>query len=598
MTVLVFLESAEQYQVFEKDLSLQGRRVVCALTPYAIHFCENNGIEHIRAPDCFTQAEYEEGKKASESRLEELRAYLNRFGEKVGREKVSFPLELGNYFSGLSLPTLGCLHHRAFVLMKVIAKVKPDRIVAFRGHAEGVPYLNLLFSPNDDICVKILENSVHADRCLFLDSPRAVAGAREFYGLKSALRRMPLIHDLYELKKHGAKPRDLLKHFIFQWVSRGRSTALVIGPLYNFGGVVLHHRFSRLRFKFFWGEEVSAEGRLSKDLLPYVERWTDSCHGTDIGAVFGERLNMILNTAKLCCDKFSEVAELLDGADVVLSSCFLFPLQQMAGHIAKSKGKKVIVWTHGSKGITDAKLSDESNDFFYSDYILTFGDSVTNYYKSVFPQYKNTAILSVGSVQMGKISRNTAKSDASNVILYATGKYTLASGFTDLAGADELLYDAQKALMQYLIHQRHAKVLWKLNPTPYMGQLPFAAEKTDNIKLVHFEKSFTELLRDARIVILDSPSTAAIEAAASDKPIFALISRLKYRPQALALLKKRAVVRGSVDELLSSIEKYFLHGQYPADLNDRSFAKAYGTHEDLVPCEDRAIDIIFSALGK
>lgn len=594
MKTLLFLESGSQFAEFARRHSGSGGAEVCALTPFAIQFCETNGIPHFRAPSCYSQEEYEEGKRRSERSLEALRAHLNRFGSAVGRRLIGFPLALGDYFTGLSLPTLGCLHHRAFILSKVIEAKRPDRIVAFKASSRPAPYLNLLFGPNEGVYASLLENSRYSGQCSFLTAPEPPQPSRPWAAIRSFLRGLGPIHAVHELRKHGAGAGAVARHFL-PGLSSGRRRALFVGPLYDFGPVVTSPRFSGFQLRFFWGEEVSKDDRLDAGLSPFAEPWADSHGGIDVAAVFRPRLNRMLNTALVCVRSYEGVKGLVDSSDVLLSSCFLFPLQQMAGHLARTRGKKVVVWTHGAKGTTDSVLSDESNDLLYTDLLMTYGDGATEYYRRAFPGYASTTIQSVGSSRMRKAVGPAAEPGPQGPILYATGKYSLNMGdFNYVTETDELLFDAQKAFLGYLKRQQHAPALWKLNPTVLMGDIPFDAKP---IRVVQFERSFLELVREARIVLLDSPSTAAIEAAASSKPLFVLLSRLRYAPEALALLRRRAVVRESPEELIAAIEDYFLHGAYPADPADRAFARAYGTHDGASSCEERAVALISGALG-
>jgi hypothetical protein len=46
------------------------------------------------------------------------------------------------------------------------------------------------------------------------------------------------------------------------------------------------------------------------------------------------------------------------------------------------------------------------------------------------------------------------------------------------------------------------------------------------------------------------------------------------------LLRKRAIISYTPEELLESVDLYFKKGIYNADVNNREFVVAYGSHND------------------
>lgn len=569
---LVFLESVEQYETFLRHRSENEHYIFCSLTPHSRKFCEDKALPFVTVRECSTQDAYTEGRLVSETGIQALRKHLNDYGTLLGEKKINFALELGNYVLGLLLPSLGSVHHRAYILKSVIEYTKPDKIIAFTHNAKSSPVLGILYPPDEVIFAKLLKASPYASFCTFLEIAHAPSSRPGWMdAVKSGMRSIPWVHDTYELHKYNLSHSRVIIPYFLRQIFASESDFLFVGPLYHFANLLKDKDFAKHSFQIYWGEQMAQEGTFSK--FPHLE-WKDSSFNFDICSVFADRLALIYKSGELCCSEFSDVWEKVDRSRQVLSSCFLFPLQQMAGHIAKKQNKPVMVWTHGSKGIISSDISDEANDLIYSDSVLTFGDGVNEHYRRNFPQYKGKSYISVGS--SASFYANT--STQADYILYVTGKYSLnMTDFSEVNGVDDILYDAQNTILEYLKKQTFFPVIWKKNPTRLMGEVPF---DSGNLKVVQFEQSFLSLLPNAALVIFDSPSSATVEACASYKALFTVMERLKYTDHAQSLLEKRVVVTKTTEEMLEKVDEYLRSGKYQADLNCREFARAYSTHLD------------------
>jgi hypothetical protein len=65
-------------------------------------------------------------------------------------------------------------------------------------------------------------------------------------------------------------------------------------------------------------------------------------------------------------------------------------------------------------------------------------------------------------------------------------------------------------------------------------------------------------------------------------------------PHAKTILKKRAVVRDTVSELIQEIDLFLKSGIYKASYYNREYVKAYFTHLDDGGSVDRATDLLYS----
>lgn len=579
---LVFVETVKQIEFLKTTLPNQKSNVYGVLSPFVRKYCEDHRLDHVTVKECFEKEAYQKAHLESENRINFLREILNNYSRKIGKDKLDFPLELGNYFTGLLLPSLGSLHYRSYLLKSMIEKVGAEHLIAFEKTSPVHRPLGMLYSPSDGTFAKLLRSSPYSSISSFYEDPEQSRALK--YQFKDKLRELSPVHDFYELHKNKFPIKNIGEYFLSKALNL-KSKILFVGSLYQFSQLLPNLYGGD--FRIYWGDKIPVE--TSKEDFDFS--WTDRFCDFNVSEIYRDRLQVILQSLELCCRDFHSLFSLVQSSDLVLSSCFLFPLQQMVGHIAKTLEKPVLVWTHGSKGITKSLLSDESNDLIYSDCVMTYGSGVNDYYKKYFPAYNKTRYEAIGS----NSDKQFENEKAQDYILYVTGKYLLnMANFTEIGGADDILYSSQKDILEYLKKQRHLPVVWKQNPTAYMGDVPFDSK---GIEVVRYEKTFLTLLEKAALVIFDSPSTAAVEAAMGTKPLFLLMKRIEYLSPAMDLVKKRAVVSTSVQELMFKVDSYLKEGTYEADLQDRSFARAYSVHLDDGKSSERALHTVEKCLN-
>ncbi len=86
---------------------------------------------------------------------------------------------------------------------------------------------------------------------------------------------------------------------------------------------------------------------------------------------------------------------------------------------------------------------------------------------------------------------------------------------------------------------------------------------------------FVDVLKKAKIVILDGAATTLIESCSTSLPIFVLGGRTLYYDDYLINVKKRVVWCDTVSELVQKVDLYLTQQHYEADLEDMTFINNY-----------------------
>lgn len=589
--LLVLLEDRGQFLEYEKAMPdyASFRHAILALTPQAIEICASRGLKFITPEECFSEEEYYRQKKASEKEIQGMVYALDYHYARLSEGEIGFPLEMGKYFYLRLYLLAGALHLRAFVLERAIARFNPGLVLAFMpryaekesGKAERHrPYAELLL------------NSPYADRCRVIEydpaQPPVSIQARLKGAAVEAIGRFPALSSYYALKRNGLsagrKPRG--------------GNILILGPVYNWRSV-LSHPILKDRAGLFWipRDQAGTVGRKSGKNGEAKQLHDCRFLGFDLNRPLSGFFSAAQATSEELLENHYDVAKTVQKADVVLVSVFASPRLNHAAHVARSMGKPVIVCQHGEQNLWDNSLFPEATELLYADHYLSFGDGVTGKYLEAVESGKLKSASSIGSASLDAIQGGQARD---GYILYATGKYHRNSTpFISSFGQDTRLYNAQKKILGFLASLVRAggpRVIFKRNNTSNHNELPFEVDKA--IDEAQPDDKFTSLLSGASLVILDAPATTCLEACSTKKPLFVLLDRVKWNEGPERLLKRRAVAAYTPDELILRIEEYLKTGEYGADLDDREFIRAYGTHLDDGKSAERAAGFIMNLLDE
>lgn len=285
-----------------------------------------------------------------------------------------------------------------------------------------------------------------------------------------------------------------------------------------------------------------------------------------------------------------------------------------ASFAAKSAGVPVFTHQHGCEGYYKHFLVPYM-DLMNADYFLTYGLGVNKTYAD-FAQKLGTTLVATGSVKADSLrNKKTAnlprnlhikieelRSKYKKIILYATTLYmhnfTLFRFTQGGPYSDRLLYRNQKPLIEGLLSLKGAGVIFKLIPVPCENlpdppMLVKSSQLPGSCAVIKNEVGFIDLLPFADMVVLDEPSTTLVEAAVLQKPIFLLTIDPKiFVNGSYELIRRRAVCSERPRELVEFIDKYLISGDYPADVNDRSFVKEYSAYLDDGKSLDRVMDSV------
>ncbi|MBI1911077.1 MAG: hypothetical protein HYS21_03670 [Deltaproteobacteria bacterium] len=596
--LLILLENGIEYAEFRKVAGqYEGfQKTVCALTPFAVHYCENNGIPFILPEECFNGEDisYQED---SEALIKELVERLNEYCVSRSMEKIKFPLEIGNYFFLQLYVVIGSLHFKSFLLKKVIEQVRPEAIISFVTRKPMGMFLGFRSDPRVNAFHELLLNSPYKERCRFLIyefnkkepiGKRLIGTARD--KARSLFLKFPLLQKYYFLRRNGINPLDM-------W-GKGKPKVLVVGSLYNWKYVFRHPWFKdKAVMTWTGGERIPSGKRPSGDIFKEWLGWDNRFLGFNLSALLGTQMAMIEATFERLMRTTSHDIEKMKGIGLVVSSAFSYPMQNHIANIAKFLGKPVVIYQHGEMNLYRDALFTKASELLYADYYLSFGEGVGSKYAEFEGNHRFfKKAVPVGSASLDRL-KNSNGTDG--YILYATGKYLLNSHpFIFTTGIDNRLYNSQKKILSFLegvAKDGKHKVIWKLNNTHLHSEVPF---KAAGVNVVHFEKSFVELLNEACLVILDAPATTSLEVCCTVKPLFVLLNRSKWLKEPEELLRRRAVVAYTPEELVEKVGNFLENGSYSADLHDREFIKKYGTCKDDGNSAQRALEFISSVLER
>jgi hypothetical protein len=302
--------------------------------------------------------------------------------------------------------------------------------------------------------------------------------------------------------------------------------------------------------------------------------------------------------------------------------------------VSRSYGLPVIKWQHGFVMYYKDRISqlNQFGDLMTTDAVLAFGkepERAYSFYHSKFP----AVVTAVGSASIDKIresnhncspapiDRSTtsiSKFQARNKlvwtigagsdeksrgslktrILYATTSYYQNIWYCGFSPPfnDRLFYRDQslivKSLQEIAASRLHGcEVTLKLSPGKTCQDPPWTSE-VFNLKVVKDSPTFVKLLQCHDVIIIGCPTTTLLQAIATKKPLFALVSHIGYTEQMRTMLARRAVCANQAGELMRLLRSYLQSGIYPADLNDDAFCKAYGNHLNDGKSIDRAVRLV------
>lgn len=594
--LVVLLETSEQLDLYQKhaDRWRQYEPRLIAMTVYAAHACRERGLDFTSITEegrYFTDEEYCMAQYESESVTISLLEGLDKIARPDEEGKSGEPYQLGHYFGYFIYLILGAYHTRAFILSKVLAGEQPDRILSFYLQGGSKDATNFRNSPIGHYS-DLLKNSRHAEKMDVLEygDSAPMSTPPQFKAIKKHVNEIfPGLFQWYFFWR-----RDIPFNLWHRFFPGSLRRALVLGAPYNWLTLMKEDiEHTGIIFDI-WDTKAIPTGTGDGRKFANSINWQSDFHGFDMMPLMDQAFSSIERFRGEVEEYSKRIKIKLEKYDHVCASVIASPMQNIIAHFARLMGKPVYVWQHGSKGLHDGwPLMDELSELQFCTNYLAYGDAVAAYYRFYSDRYPHVKTVPVGSTNMEVHVSPPVKNGKRQTVLYATGKYILHNVPFAPPWADERLFHAQKTILAYLdeyvrLHP-DVKVLFKRNNTPGYSAVPLV---TKYVRMVGDEETFSSLMCDASLIILDSPGTTLVEVCASAKPVMALTNRVPFTPQALSSMRRRVVTAATPEELVEKIKRNLETGEYGADVNNREFVRGYGAHLDDGKAMERALDIL------
>ena len=550
--------------------------IIIPIGPTARHYALENNWEIRVLGSLWSKEEYFTAKEDSEKRIKTLVKELNDYSKSVSK---NFPLTVGDYFHFQLHIVIGQIHYNKFIIDSIQKSINPDSWVLyqhqgqkvfmdFRPHPDSIIYDMFLLSPYYEKGVLLKLNREWKENI-------KIQGKQNWkQAIKSILPKVlvaKLIVLRYQVKTNN-------------WFSIGKKRLLLLGSAYDWESVFMDSEFKKDYYlDFDLSGELIKSNVLPKGLLSILNN----------SIIFGglpvfdltEQAKIIQGTLESIDKQVLKLVKKIKKYKAVLSAVFVFPKQNLIGHLANTLDKPIITWQHGEMNLYH-DIFTESVETRYTTHYLCYSDGVAPKYEACIGHSPMQKVFTVGST--GK----NINWESGQYILYATGKWMkTAIPLIEVQDPDSRLYNAQKDILEYLdsIGNYH-RVIFKGNNTPGLSETPFCHK---NIKIDE-TTPFTTLLENAKLVILDTPATTCIETCSTTVPLFVLTGRTNWYEKPTELLQKRAVLADTTEKLICNLKNYLNDNIYPADINNREFLNEYGSQYT----RERAVTNTIKALNE
>jgi len=266
--------------------------------------------------------------------------------------------------------------------------------------------------------------------------------------------------------------------------------------------------------------------------------------------------------------------------------------------IAQHQNIPKITWQLGAIGYSETPLH-VYEELIGSNIYFVYGKGVQEMYRN-YTVDTQCKIIPMGSLILKELYTQKKLPGKKSRILFGTTCYygnNLFFGYEHKID-DISLWHTQREIITFLATTNHL-VFLKLHPGEMEDQHIkdfINLNKFNNITVYKREHSFCDLLGEADIIILDSPSTMLLEAIAMHKTIFVLLNFIKISEPAKELLKKRVYCIEDVNELKVLLKKFLNNeptGQTP-DIYNLEFLEYYGFTRGEKPISERVIEVLES----
>jgi len=549
--------------------------IIFPIGPLARYYALENKWEICTLESLFSKEEYFKAKNSSEKRIITVIKELNAYSRSIAN---NFPLTIGDYFHFQLHIVIGQIHYNRFIIDSLQNNLKPDSWLMYQPEN---PKTFMDFRPDPNIIFsKVFENTPYFNSSYIIkytpiESPKRNKDLKRNF---EDILPEDIFNRFFSIKQK-LKTKNLLKN--------RKKSLLMVGGMCD------------------WEPLLSDSVFRSNYYVDYISR--NLFHQKEKSS---RHLDKILNRSVIFDKKpmfeLQEQAEIVQASinyfdsrapifkkkinkfDALLASGFSWPKQNYLGHIGNLLGKPVILWQHGEMNLYE-DIFTESVETRYTTHYFCYGSRVAPKYESFIGKSPLKQVFTVGS------TKKNIEWESGEYILYATGKWKKTCiAFEIAVDADTRLYNAQNDILSYLdeVGKKH-KIIFKPNNSSGLNEIPFDIY---NIK-IEYRIPFAVLLKNAKMVILDTPGTTCIETCSTTVPLFILTGRVPWYDQPLNLLKKRAVLSDTTESLIKKVNKYLDNGYYSADPKNTEFFKGYGSIHNIKQVKYNAIGALDKIIG-
>lgn len=487
---------------------------------------------------------------------------------------------------------------RIFMLKGLIDALAPEKIYVCRTKTETTLNPSTPFSQTEQLWGAVLELEGWGPEVIFIDKPEPEPVKEPFSAMKSLkgfIRRheplLSLVYAAIDFMKRGVvlsvKNILLRKKILFLEAQYDWEYAATLFIKKKFGIV------SKLECKPVEPHSVAVPLPEFRD--DYIRLF--SICGVDFYPMVKGRIEQMLQQGiGLVIRTYGETEQYLKRHNIkaIAASVLHRGAPWIFIQAAKGLGIPVFLWPHGYDSTDRRKLSGE--ELLYTDYLFLHGEGHRELYTPLFNEY-DFSIVPVGTERLFKLGGR--KPPESRYVLYATTHYYQNNLYFPHRPPSHLpntIFAIQSVFTDYLNSLKNEDVILKLFPSdPY--RVPPLTITNPRIKTIRNEKKFTDLLFDAKAVIVDIVCTLALfEALTTEKPLFVLNKINPLDDGAEALLMKRAIVSRDPYELMKELDGFLKTGSYRADVTNREFLRHYATYLDDGRSAERAVDAVIKTI--
>lgn len=595
--------------------------IIIALSPAAMYELDKNGIPYKLIEEYYDAQELFKMGIDEYSLLENLCSVIDTTIQEFEPEFKGLGIKpaLFNFFSLHVI--YGAMTIRIFQLMKMMRAENPSNVYVYESHKNPITVSNsssfyIIFDEKESLYSQLLELvswnfSIKLLKLPILDIESNKKPKKSFVVYRNKLIdilcKHPLLYDLaFNVKKHRYKgPRVWLNQQLHK--KRG-SSLLLFGPGYNWDDCYAQliengfHPIYRILDNHHYLKKGSTQ-------IPHGlnNAWckldADSdfhsefvFQGIDFFPILKSRLEFLVKQMSSACllatrenMDYIKKKKIKAVVSAMFSSCIGHSIAQ-AAHNCKVP---TVTWQHGGYGMSTVHPILEYIDFLSSDYHFVYGEGVIDSYRTATKKYgTKTVAIGFSSLEQ-KIPMTLDSSTPQQEVLYATSSYYGNNMYiSHFPFSDNLYWRTQMSIMDILGKHPEKQITVKLHPSTTCTHImeSYALDKGySNIKFIKNEKSFTNLIQTASVIIIDVPATTILQALMTEKKVFACNVHYHYNNLAKASLAKRAVCSENLTEFTTKIDNYLKDGVYEADVSNKEFIRLYGITSKSGSIRERAV---------